>query len=194
MRRDPQLAEHGVIGLHGVGRPDLAVNDQAKEVDEGKLVLGMVDLATEESHAGAIFLGVGQKLKRVSGGPGRSAQDADDQVRVEPDKLFHGFGPMVNHLEEERPARRGNAGEHPGDHVVDIARQDVGRDGRGDVGVENLEEVAKLLALGLFTKLMKSLERREVGLKVVVEGHAVETEVRANGPLLGAQSRCPHWM
>src|SRR4051812_23415200 len=121
MGRNPQLAEDGVISLDGVGRPDLAFDDQAKKVDEGKLVLGMVDLAPEQGYPGAIFLGVGQKLERVSGCPGRSAEDADDQVWVEPYKLFHGPGSMVNHLEEERPASRGNAGEHPRDHVVDVA-------------------------------------------------------------------------
>src|SRR3954452_10174715 len=106
-------------------------------------------------------------------------------MRVEPDELRHGSGPVVNHLEEERPARRGDAGEHPRDHVVDVAGQNIGRDGRGDVRIKNLEEVAELLALRLFTKLMKPLQRGEVGLEVVVKGHAVETKVRSNVPLLG---------
>ena len=119
MRRDAQLAEDGVVGLDGLDRSDLALDDQAEELDERELVLGVVDLAAEEGDLGPVLLGVVQELEGVARGAGRAAQDADDQVRVEPDQLFHGLRAVVDDLEEERPAGRGDAGEHPGDHVVD---------------------------------------------------------------------------
>ena len=107
MGPQPEPAEHGVISPDGVDRADLAFDDQSQEMDEGQLVLGVVDLAAEEGDLGAVFLGVVQKLKGVARGAGRAAQDADDQVRVEPDQLFHGLGAVIDHLEEERAGRSG---------------------------------------------------------------------------------------
>ena len=105
----PELAEDGVVRLDGLDGADLALDDQAEEMDEGQLVLGVVDLAAEEGDLGPVFLGVVQELKGVARGAGRAAQDADDQVRVEPDQLFHGLGAVIDHLEEHaagRPGRR----------------------------------------------------------------------------------------
>ena len=114
-----------MIRLDGVDGADLAFDDQAEEMDERQLVLGVVDLAAEEGDLGAVFLGVVQELKGVAGRAGRAAQDADDQVRVEPDQLFHGLRAVIDHLEEERPAGRADARQHPRDHVVDVAGQDA---------------------------------------------------------------------
>ena len=93
MRRDAELAQDGVIGLDRVDRADLALDDQAEELDEGELVLGMVDLAAEEGHPGPVFLGVGQKLKGVAGGAGRAAQDADDRCGSNRTSSSIAFGP-----------------------------------------------------------------------------------------------------
>ena len=68
MGREPELGEDGVIGLDGVDGPDLALDDQAEEMDERQLVLGIVDLAAEEGDLGAVFLGVVQELEGVAGG------------------------------------------------------------------------------------------------------------------------------
>ena len=106
VRLHAELAEHGVIGLDRLDGADLTFDDQAQEMDEGELVLGVVDLAAEEGDLGAIFLGVVEKLERVTRGAGRAAQDADDEVRVVPDELFHGLGAVIDHLEEERPPGR----------------------------------------------------------------------------------------
>ncbi len=103
----PQLGEHGVIRLDGLDGPDLALDDQPQEMDEGQLVLGVVDLAAEEGDLGPVFLGVVEELKGVARGAGRAAQDADDQVRVEPDQLFHRLGAVIDHLEEQRAGRSG---------------------------------------------------------------------------------------
>ena len=89
MRPDPQPAEDGVIRLDGLGGADLPLDDQAEELDERQLVLGVVDLAAEEGDLGAVLLGVVQELEGVARRPGRAAEDADDQVRVEPDELLH---------------------------------------------------------------------------------------------------------
>ncbi len=109
MWAEPQLGQDGVIGLDGLDRADLALDDQAQEMDEGQLVLGVVDLAAEEGDPGPVLLGVVEELEGVAGRAGRAAQDADDQVRVEPDQLFHGLGAVVDHLEKERPAGRADA-------------------------------------------------------------------------------------
>ncbi len=177
MRWDAELAEDRVVGLHRVDRADLAVDDQAQELHEGKLVFGIINLPAEEGDPGPVFLGIGQKLKRIARGTGRSSQNPDDQVGVEPDELFHGLGTMVDDLQKERPPGGGDSGEHPRDHVVDVMGQHVSRNSQRDVGIENLEEVAKTLALGLFPEPMKVLERLHITRQVVIERHAVETQV-----------------
>ena len=68
MRRDAELAQDRMIGLDRVHRADLALDDQAQELHEGKLVFRMIDLAAEEGHPGPVFLGVGQKLKGIASG------------------------------------------------------------------------------------------------------------------------------
>src|SRR5208282_3680535 len=165
--------------------------DQAQELHEGELVLRVIDLAAEERNPGPVFLGVGQKLKGVAGGTGRSSQDADDQVGVKSDQLFHGLRAVVHDLEEERAPGRRHAGEHPGDHVIDVVGQDVGGDGGWDVGIKNLEEIAKALALGLFPESMKVLQRLHVAFEIVVERDAVETQVGPQGALLGSTVEVP---
>ena len=120
----PEPAENGMIRLDRVDGADLALDDQPQEMNERQLVLGVVDLAAEEGDLGPIFLGVVEELKGVARGAGRAAQDADDQVRVEPHQLFHGLGPVIDHLEEDRAAGRADARQHPRDHVVDVAGQE----------------------------------------------------------------------
>ena len=122
--------------------------------------------------------------------PGRTAEDADDQVRIEPDQLFHRLRAVVDDLEEQRPAGRADTREHPGDHVVEVVRAgSSGATAPGDVGVEDLEEVAEALALGLLAELVESLEGREVALEIVVERHAVQAEVRRRATAPRARSR-----
>ena len=55
-----------------------------------------------------------------------------------------------------------------------------------DVGIENLQEIAKALALGLFPEPMKVLERLHVAFEIVVERDAVETQVGPERALLGS--------
>ena len=58
-----------------------------------------------------------------------------DEVRVVPEQLLHRPRPVVDDLEEQRAAGRRDPGEHPGDHVVEVTRQDLGVDGaRGRSG------------------------------------------------------------
>ena len=101
-----------MIRLDGLDRADHAVDDQAEELDERELVLGVVDLPAEEGDPGAVLLGVVQELEGVARRPGRAAEDADDEVRVEPDELLQRLRAVVDDLEElraARPARRPRA-------------------------------------------------------------------------------------
>ena len=112
MGANSQPAEHGVVGAHGLAGVELTFDDQAKEMHERELILGVVDLAAEEGDPGAVFLGVVQELKGVARRAGRAAQDADDQVRVVSNELFHGLRAVIDHLQEQaaaRPARRRRA-------------------------------------------------------------------------------------
>ena len=126
----PELAENGMIRLDRVDGADLALDDQPQEMNESQLVLGVVDLAAVQGDLGPVFLGIVQELEGVARGAGRTAEDADDQVRVEPDQFFHGLGTVIDHLEEEGSAGWSDARQHPRDHVVDVAGQELGRDRR----------------------------------------------------------------
>ena len=86
---------------------------------------------------------------------------------------------MVGDLEEERPARLRHAGERADDHVVDEAADVLRALRTRDVRVEDLEEVAEALALGLEAEVLVGLERGDVERDVVVERDRVEPEVGA---------------
>ena len=175
-----------MVGPDGVDGPDLAFDDQAEEMDEGQLVLGIVDLAAEEGDLCAVLLSVVEQLEGIASGSGRAAEDADDQVGVEPDQLLHGPGAVIDHFEKNGTARGTDARKHPRDHVVDVLGQDFGIDRAGDVGVEHLEEVAKAFSFGLLAKVVKPFEGHDVAVEVVVERHAVQTEVGPPGALFGS--------
>ena len=105
-RRDPETLKDGMICLHGLDRADHAVDDQAEELDERELVLGVVDLAAEERDLGPIFLRVVQELEGVARRPRRAAEDADDEVRVVTDQLLKRLRAVIDDLQESRPPRR----------------------------------------------------------------------------------------
>ncbi len=126
-----------------------------------------------------------EHLEGVERGSGRASEDADDEVRVVANQLLHRLRSVIDDLEERRPAARGDPREHPGDHVVEVGGQDRRVNRAWDVGVEDFEEVAELLPLGLLAELVEPLERGEIEGQVVVEGHAVQAEVGAEGSLLG---------
>ena len=101
-----------MVRLDGIDRADHAVDDQAEELDERELVLGVVDLAAEERDLGPVLLGVVKELECVARRPRRAAEDADDEVRVVPDQLLERLRPVVNDLQEPAaspPARRPRA-------------------------------------------------------------------------------------
>ena len=75
------------------------------------LAFGDLVLPAEQGDPGPKFLGVVQELKSVARGAGRTAQDADNQVTIVPDELFHGLGAMIDHLQEQGPPARRDAGE-----------------------------------------------------------------------------------
>jgi len=89
---------------------------------------------------------------------------------------------VVGELEEDRPAAAGDAGQGPGDVVVDEPAEVLDRGLRG-IGVEDLEEVAEALRLRLQPEVAIGLQRGAVELGVVVEGERVEAEVGAEGAL-----------
>ena len=193
MRANSKLFKDGMIGTDGIHRADLAVDDQPEKLNKGKLVLGVIDFTAVECDLCPVFLGIVQELKGVAGRAGRAAEDAHDQVGVEPDEFFESGGPVVHDLQEERPTGWGHAGQHPRDHVVLEMRQDLGGDDIRDIGVEDFEKVAKPLTLGFLAKLVKSDQRCLVMIEVVIESDAVKTQIGASLRSSGAQSRWPHW-
>src|SRR5262249_53457882 len=100
LRLDAQFFQHAMIRANGLFGRDHAIDDQPQELDESELVFGVVDLAAVERDAGAIFLRFADQLERVVGRAGAAAENADYQVRVVADQLFHGLGPVIDHLQE----------------------------------------------------------------------------------------------
>ncbi len=167
-----------MIRSHGFFRADLAFHDPPEHLDEGQLVFGVVDLAAEEGHAGAVLLGVSNHLERVVSRAGRAAEDADDQVGVVAGQFLGPLGAVVDHLEEQRAAGLGHPAQAAHDHVVDVGAQLVGGNGvTRRVRVEDLEEVPEALLLGLDAEGPILIEGAGVAVDVVVEGHAVQAEV-----------------
>jgi hypothetical protein len=67
---------------YGLFRVDFVIDDSTKHFDEGKGVLGEVDLSAEESHTRAVFLRVGYQPEGVVSGASASSKNADDQLRI----------------------------------------------------------------------------------------------------------------
>ena len=176
----------GAARLRGV---DLAVGDRAQVADERELVLAVVDLAAEQRGPRAVPSGLLEQLERVVRRAGGAAEDAGDEVRVVGDQLLHRLRPVVRDLEEDRPARLRHAGERADDQVVDEPAEVVRALRTRDVGVEDLEEVAEALALGLEAELLVRLERRVVERDVVVGRDRVEPEVGAAPELAAGRGR-----
>ena len=65
---------------------------------------------------------------------------------------------MIDHLEKDRPALRGDAAESADNGVVDEVGHLAGLDRFGPVRIEDLQEMAEALALGLEAKLLVFLE------------------------------------
>ena len=173
-----------MIGPHGFLGADLAVGDPPQKLNEPQLMFGAVDLSAVEGGLGAVLFRLGQQLERVVGGAGRTAQDSRHQVRIVVGELFHGLGAVIHHLEEDRPAGRGDSGQRASDQVVHEVTQLLGRHSvcRG-VGVEDLQEMAEAFLLGLHTEGLVGLQCEHVQVRVVVERDAVEAQVGAQVPL-----------
>ena len=54
-RRDVELLQFAVVGPHGFRGADLAVGHAAQQGDERQRVLGVLDLAAEQRHPGAVL-------------------------------------------------------------------------------------------------------------------------------------------
>ena len=70
-----------------------------------QLVLGVVDLAAVEGHAGAVLLGLPEHVEGVEGRACRAAEDAHHQRAVVAGQGLHGGRAVVDDLQEQRPAR-----------------------------------------------------------------------------------------
>ena len=70
------------------------------------------------------------------------------------DQLLHGPGAVIDHFQEDRPALGRDAAEGADNGVVDELRDLAGFDGIGQIRIEDLQEMAKLLALGLKPELL----------------------------------------
>src|SRR5580704_18966999 len=154
MRRESKLCQHVVISPNRLDRRDFAIDDEPQKLDERQLALGLVNLATKEGRAAAVFANVVNQLERVERGAGRPAQHADDQVRIVVDEFFECPRAVVNHLEKQGPTVSGDAGQSAGNYVIDKCGHLLGRQALRRIGVKDLEKVAKVVTLGLFAKLL----------------------------------------
>ncbi|MFO0909804.1 MAG: hypothetical protein U0794_15900 [Isosphaeraceae bacterium] len=174
-----------MIGPDRLLRPDGPLDDQSEELNEGELVLRVIDLPAEQGDLGTIFLGIVEELERIARRAGRAPENSDHEVGIKPVELLDRLGTVVDHLQEDGSTCRRHTRQHAGDHVVDVRRENLRFDGARNVGIEHLEEVAKLLALGFLAKRVEAFERPEVVGEIVVEGDAVKAQVRAERPFLG---------
>src|SRR6185503_13029381 len=74
--------QNAMVSANGFFGRNFAIGDQAQHFDKSQLMLDVVDLASKESDACAILLGIVDQLKRVIGGSSAAAQDANNDVRV----------------------------------------------------------------------------------------------------------------
>lgn len=99
---------------------------------------------------------------------------------------------MVDDLQKDRPAGLRDASQRPRNQVVDVAGQNLRRDGSRHVGVENFEEMAEALALGFFAELFVAVQRIEIAVDVVDERDRVEPQIGSAGAGFRAQLSWPH--
>ena len=172
-----------MVGPNCLLRIQYPVNNQPQEPHKRQLVLGIVDLATKQSHPRSVLLGLVDQLERIQGRAGRATQDADHQARIVVDQLLGRLRTVVDHLQEQRSCRTGDTGQGASDQVVDETRQQVRRHAIGQVGIEHLQEMPESLALGLVTEDPVGLDRLEIVVPVVGKGDRVETKIRSTAPL-----------
>jgi len=67
-----------VVALDGIDRIDLSVGQHSQLFDEGQLVFGVVDFASEESRSGSMPTSIMKHLKGVPRGARGSAENSDD--------------------------------------------------------------------------------------------------------------------
>ena len=132
-----------------------------------------------------------QQLVGVPRGAGRSAQDADHQRRVVPGQLGQRVRAVVGHLQEQRPLLSGDPGQGAGDRVVDERADLTARQAGRRVGVEDLEEMPDAQRGGLLPERAIGLQRGQVVVQLVVEGHRVQHQIaeRADGGQVGRAER-----
>ncbi|GIT06356.1 MAG: hypothetical protein CM1200mP29_17670 [Verrucomicrobiota bacterium] len=59
--RDPLPLQYTVVGVHGFLGGNLVLRNQPEKLDESQLVLGVVDLATEQCQTRAVLFGIGSR-------------------------------------------------------------------------------------------------------------------------------------
>lgn len=186
LRLDAELFEISMVGFHRLDGIDHAVGDAAEVLDERERVLGEVDLASEQGDARAVFLRVVDELEGVERGARAAPENADDDIGIIGNEFLERAGAVVGDFEKERTSGAGHAGE--GAHDVVVKKGGDGAVGNGgiDVGVEDFEEVAEVLQLGLVAEGVEVFERVVVPVDVVGESDRIKAEVgaRAGGGVI----------
>ena len=77
---------------------NIAIGDKAQHLDERELVLGVVNLATEERHARAVFLRVVDEPEGVVSRARAATEDADHEVRIVLRQLLHRLRTVIDDL------------------------------------------------------------------------------------------------
>src|ERR1019366_3992024 len=100
-------------------------------------------------------------------------------MRVVMNQLFHRLGTVVDHLQEDGPALRSDAGQRADDGVVNVIGELARIHRFGTIWIEEFQEMAKALALRLDTKFLVSLQRLAVDDVIVLKSDAIEAQVGA---------------
>jgi hypothetical protein len=137
----------GVVGAACLARLHLAVGDRAQVADERERMVAVHDLAPEQRRPRSVPARVLEQQEGVVGRAGGAAEDTGDQVRVVRGELLHRARAVVGQLQEQRPDACGTPASVRATKSLRKAPGSGGREA-GDVGVEDLEEVAQPGALG----------------------------------------------
>ena len=80
------------------------LGNEAQHFDECQLMLCVVDFASEQRNASAIFLGIMDQLESVISGASATAENAHHQIRIVLRQFLHRARAVINNFQEHWPA------------------------------------------------------------------------------------------
>jgi hypothetical protein len=125
-----------MVGFNGFFGSDPVIDDMSQHLDESKGIFRKINFSTEERHARAIRLRIGDQLKGVVGSAGATPENPDDQLWIVTDQLGQSLRAIIRDLKEKRASASGNAGQRTDDMIVDEGRNLRFHDSRFDIWIK----------------------------------------------------------